>query len=171
MQAIDLIRGALRMTDEGAARLAADMRDAPLTQPTVRDGRPCGNHPVWLLGHIALLEGALPGIILGEEGGPNPVAHWAPLFAPGTEPKPDAALYPSFDEVLAKCRELRARNLNLLDRVGEAGLDRAPKAVPPGFEDAMRTNGQAFLLIALHQMVHYGQLADARRAAGRRPLM
>jgi hypothetical protein len=25
--------------------------------------------------------------------------------------------------------------------------------------------------VTLHQMVHYGQIADARRAAGREPLM
>jgi hypothetical protein len=171
LKAIDLIRSALQMTDLGTAALVVDMREAPLTQPVVRNGQPTGNHPLWILGHIAFLEGALPGIILGEEGEPNSVGHWAPLFAPGTEPKANASLYPSFDEVLGKCRELRARNLKLLDQIGEAGLDRAPKAIPPGFEDAMRTVGQTFQLIALHQMVHYGQIADARRAAGHKPRM
>ena len=51
------------------------------------------------------------------------------------------------------------------------GLDATPEFIPPGFEDAMKTTGRALLLIALHQMVHYGQLADARRAAGLPPLM
>jgi hypothetical protein len=33
----------------------------------------------------------------------------------------------------------------------------------------MSTIGRALLVIALHQMVHYGEIADARRAAGRKP--
>jgi hypothetical protein len=59
----------------------------------------------------------------------------------------------------------------MLDQIGEAGLDRAPKNIPPGFEDPMKTIGQTFLLISLHNMVHYGQIADARRAAGLKPRM
>lgn len=35
----------------------------------------------------------------------------------------------------------------------------------------MKTFGHTFLLITLHQMVHYGQIADARRVAGRKPVM
>jgi hypothetical protein len=73
--------------------------------------------------------------------------------------------------VLATYRRLRARNLKLLDDVGDSGLDRAPVAVPQGFEEVMKTVGQTLLLIALHNMVHYGQIADARRAAGLKPLL
>ena len=167
MKAIELIRWALQLSDEGLRRLVEDMREAPLTQPTSHGG----NHPIWVLGHLALLEGALPSILMGEEGGPNPVEHWRPLFGTGTEAKADAALYPSFDEVLTACRDLRARNLALLERIGESGLDKAPRAVPPGFEEVMKTVGQTFLLMSLHEMVHYGQIADARRVAGRRPLV
>ena len=35
----------------------------------------------------------------------------------------------------------------------------------------MKTNGRALLAITLHNMVHYGQIAVARRAAGLKPLM
>ena len=164
MKAIELIRWAMRASEEGTNRIVADMRDAPLTQPTSQGG----NHPLWVLGHLAYIEGAIPHVLLGE---PNPVEHWAPLFAPGSRPTTDPAAYPSFDEVLTKYRDLRARNVKLLDEIGEAGLDRVPKMIPPGFEDAMKTFGHTFLLITLHNMVHYGQVADARRAAGREPLM
>ena len=164
MKSIDLIRWAMQMTEQGTAALVADMRDAALTQPTSRGG----NHPLWVLGHLAYLEGAIPTVLLGE---PNPVERWAPLFASGTQPKTDASAYPSFDEVLNTYRDMRARNLKLLDELGEASLDRIPKQIPPGFEDAMKTFGHTFLLIALHNMVHYGQIADARRVAGRKPLM
>ena len=46
-----------------------------------------------------------------------------------------------------------------------------PKKVPPGFEELMTTFGQTLLLLTLHNMVHYGQIADARRVAGLKPLI
>jgi hypothetical protein len=162
MKAIDLIRWAMRMTDEWAARAAEDMRDAPLTQPTSLGG----NHPLWSVGHLAVVEGTVPQVLFGE---PNPVEHWRPLFGQGTRPTPDAGAYPPFDEVLATYRDLRAKNLARLDEIGDEGLDREPVAVPPGFEREMFTRGHTLLVIALHQMFHLGQVADARRAAGRPP--
>jgi hypothetical protein len=162
MKAIDLIRWALRMTDGWATWAAEDMRDAPLTQPTSRGG----NHPLWTVGHLAVVEGSIPQVLFGE---PNPVEHWRPLFGQGTRPTTDAGAYPPFDEVLKTYRDLRAKNLARLEAIGEEGLDRAPAAVPPGFEDEMSTMGHTLLVIALHQMSHVGQLADARRASGREP--
>ena len=167
MNAIELVRWAMRMTEQGTAALAADMRDAPLTCATPGAKGGDGNHPVWLLGHLAYLEGMVRHVLVGEA---NPVEHWGPLLGPGTRSTPDGN-YPAFDEVFGKYRELRAANVKLLDSIGEAGLDRPPKWVPPGFEDSMKTAGQTLLLICLHNMVHYGQIADARRVAGRKPLM
>jgi hypothetical protein len=164
MKAIDLIRGALRMSDEFTAKLAADMRDEPMTRTTSRGG----NHPLWIVGHLAVVEGGIPRILFGE---PNPVEHWGALFGQGSTPMDDRAAYPSFDEVLATYRGLRAKNLARLEEIGEAGLDRPPQAVPPGFENEMRTVGQTLLTMAMHQMMHFGQLADARRAAGRAPFV
>ena len=164
MKAIDLVRWAMRMTDESVRRLVEDMRDAPLTQPTSRGG----NHPLWTMGHLAYIEGNVPPILFGE---PHPLRHWEKLFGTGSHPVTDPAGYPPFDEVVATYRDLRAKNLKRLEEVDDAGLDRLPVAIPPGFEDAMKTFGHTFLLITLHQMVHYGQIADARRVAGRAPLM
>lgn len=168
MKAIELIRWALHLTDQGTARIVADLRDAPLTSPTPGAKGGDGNHPLWTLGHLCVIEGGIREILLGEA---NPVEHWKPLFAAGTTPKADASAYPSFDEVLGRYRELRAGTLKLLDWIGEDGLDRVPKRVPPGFEGLMTTFGQTLLLIALHNMVHYGQVADARRVAGLKPLV
>ena len=152
----------MQVSDQSIMMLLEDLRDAPLTAPT-----PCGgNHPRWVLGHITFVEGNLPHVIFGE---PNPVARWAPLFAPGTEPKTDASAYPPFDELLRTYRDLHARNLKLLDELGEAGLDRPTKSPPRGLDDALSTVGRTFLVIAMHHMSHRWQLADARRAAGRKP--
>ena len=49
----------------------------------------------------------------------------------GTEPISDVTAYPPFDEVLRTYRELRAKNLGLLEEIGEGGLDRPTKAPPP----------------------------------------
>jgi hypothetical protein len=163
MKTIELIQTAMALCEKATLSLIEDMRDAPLTQPTPRGG----NHPLWVLGHITFIEGSVPQTLFGE---PNPVAHWAPLFAPGSEPKDDAAEYPSFDELLRTYRRLREQNLKLLDEIGETGLDRPTKAPPKGLEETLRTFGQAFLVIAIHQMNHRGQVADARRVLGRKPV-
>ena len=168
MQAIELIRWAMQLTDEGTARIVADLRESPLTKNTPGGKAGDGNHAIWLLGHLAYIEGNIPRALFGE---PNPVEHWAPLFAAGTQPQGDAKVYPSFDEVLATYRNLRKTNLKRLDEIGEAGLDRVPKSPPPGFEGMMKTFGHTFLLITLHNMVHYGEIADARRVAGYKPLL
>jgi hypothetical protein len=159
MERIDLIRWAMQLSDDAVNRLVTDLDAHPLTQPTSKGG----NHPLWVVGHLAVIEGSLAQTLLGEE---NPVEHWWPLFGMGTEPQTDASMYPSFAEVLATYRRLRARNLAMLDQLGESRLGEAPKQVPPGFEDFMRTVGQTYLLTALHTMGHIGQLADVRRVVG-----
>ena len=168
MKRIDLIRWAMRMTDEATDRMVADLRDAPLTRPTPGGSGGDGNHPLWTIGHLCVIEAGIPSILFGE---PHPLEHWFGLFATGTQPSDDAGIYPPFDEILRTYHAMRARNLKLLDEIGEAGLDRVPANVPPGFQDMMTTFGQTFLLIALHNMVHYGQIADARRVAGLKPLL
>jgi hypothetical protein len=154
MKAIDVVRNALRESDRLATKMLEDMRDAPLTQPTPRGG----NHPLWVIGHFAHSEGLLHNRLSGE---PNPVEHWTALFAGGTEPCADASRYPAFDEVLAKYRQLRAANVKRLDGLNDAALGRS---VP-----TFGTVEQAYLGIAMHQMLHLGQVADARRVVGKAP--
>lgn len=163
MRAIDLIRNTMRFIDRFAFAMAEDMRDLPLTQPTPRGG----NHPLWVLGHLAVSEGDLTGMVRGD---PNPLDDWKRYFDSGTEPSADASAYPPFDEVFGKFREMRARTMRLLEELHDADLDRAPRAPQPGFEEIIRTNADALMLIVIHQEFHFGQVADARRAAGRKPL-
>jgi hypothetical protein len=163
MKSMDVIRNTLNNCERGTFGLIEDMRDAPLTQPTSHGG----NHPHWVLGHLTLVEGNVPALILGEK---SEVQHLAPLFAAGTEPKADGAGYPSYDELLGTYRRLRQRNLEIFEGLGEAGLDKPLKMVPQGLEKFMRTAGDVFVTIAMHQMGHRGQIADARRVAGRKPV-
>ena len=87
MQAIELIRWAMQLTDAGTARVVADLREHPLTCSTPGGKAGEGNHSIWLLGHMAFIEGQIPRSLFGE---PNPVEHWASLFSPGTQPQADA---------------------------------------------------------------------------------
>lgn len=160
MKAIDAVRMCLNVAD-GSLRIFEDMRDAPLTRP-IADG----NHPMWILGHLALAEGRLHQMILSET---NPVAHWKPLFDWGTKPSDDPGVYPPFDEVLQTYRTLRSRTLSLLESMSDDDLDRPTPSPPPGLEQWFATVGQTLLTIASHQAFHCGQASVALRAAGNQP--
>jgi uncharacterized damage-inducible protein DinB len=163
MQAKEMIRFALA-TSNGAVLSAIDkMSDAPTTFPTSNGG--C--HPLWVLGHLTVVEGMIPEVLFGEA---NPVAQWEKLFGQDTEAVGNASVYPSFAEVRSKYLELRDRNLRLLDSLTEEDLDRPTKAPPKGLEHEFATFGQSLLVLALHQTMHRSHVTDALRAAGRTAL-
>ena len=89
MNSIDLIRWALQLSDGLTAKLVADMRNAPMTPSTPGGKAGDGNHPIWTLGHLCVIEGGIPEILFGEN---NPVEHWKPLFHMGTQCSSDASL-------------------------------------------------------------------------------
>ncbi len=74
MKAIDLIRWAMNFTEQGTNRIVEDMKNAPLTQPCSNGG----NHPLWNMGHLAYIEGAIRHVVIGE---PNPVEDQRPGLA------------------------------------------------------------------------------------------
>ena len=161
MESKELIKANLEATLAMVLKLAEDMKDAPLTSPTPNGG----NHPMWVIGHLAYSEGAvICGLMLGE---PNPHEAWKEVFANGTEPVDDASVYPPFDDVIAKLRQTNQATLKLLDSLSEEDLDQASKNTPPQFESFFGTYRKCFMMMSNHRLMHYGQLADARRAAGR----
>lgn len=164
MNAVNFVRLTLEQSKGWILGLAADMKDAPLTAPTPNGG----NHPLWVLGHLTFSEADLiHGLVSGE---PNPLAEWKDLFGQGSEPTSDASLYPSFDEIMGKFEEVRANTLRVLDGMTDDDLDE-PSHAPEEMKDFFGTNGQVFATAAIHFAFHGGQIADARRAAGRPPLM
>ncbi|MFQ5847311.1 MAG: DinB family protein [Candidatus Methylomirabilales bacterium] len=161
MQSKELLRMTLEMTRGIVLPLIEDMKDAPVTFPTPNGG--C--HPLWVLGNATLSEARfVREWIVGE---PNPLAEWNAIFGAGTEPVADPATYPPFDEVMAKSHAVREGTLKLLDSFSEADLDKTSKA-PAQRQANFGTVRQCFLMTALHWMMHRGQVADARRAAGRK---
>ena len=125
MKGIDAVRMALKMADRWV-RLIEEMKDAPLTRT-----RPDRTHCMWVLGHITVTEGRLHKVLLGV---PNPVEHWKPMFDAGSTPSDDPAAYPPFAEVLQTYRQLRARTMEELEKIGDEGLDRPVENPPPGLE-------------------------------------
>ena len=159
----DAIRFALNISNRAVLGVIDDMSDDATTFPTPNGG--C--HPLWVLGHLTLVEGIIPAALFAEE---NPAAEWQQYFGENSEPVADARAYPPFAEVREKYLQLRERNLNILESLTEADLDKPTKAPPKGREREFATYGRSFLVLALHQAMHRGNLTDARRAAGRTAL-
>ena len=158
MQTKDAIKFALTVSN-GAVMSAIDkISDAPTTFPTSNGG--C--HPLWVLGHLTLVEGMMPTALYGEK---NPAEDWQKYFGEGTEPVRDTSAYPPFAEVKSRYLALRQRNLEILESLSEADLDKPTFAQPKGREREFATFGSSFLVIALHQAMHRGNVTDSIRAA------
>jgi hypothetical protein len=151
-------------TANGAVMSAIDqMSDAATTFPTPNGG--C--HPLWVIGHLTMVEGMIPEVLFGDK---NPVADWQKYFGENSEPVDDPGAYPPFAEVRKKYLELRERNLKLLESFSEEDLDKPAKAPPRGREREFGAYGRSFLVLALHQTMHRSHVTDALRAAGRTAL-
>jgi DinB superfamily len=158
MHTKDAITFALTVSNKAVLGVIDEMSGAATTFPTPNGG--C--HPLWVLGHLTLVEGMIPAVLFGDE---NPAADWGRFFGEHSEPVADAAAYPPFAEVRAKYVRLRERNLQLLESLSEADLDKPTAAPPKGREREFATYGSSFLVLALHQMIHRSHVTDARRAA------
>ena len=156
----DAIRFSLNLAEEAMFKSLAQIDDIPLTFPTEEGG--C--HPLWVLGHLAFVEGLAYKMLAGGE---NPTAEWASLFAPDSIPTDEVAKYPSIEKVRARYLHLRQMNLQFLDSLSDADLDKPTQWQPEGLEEHFATYGKALLTLALHQMAHGGQITDAIRSAGR----
>lgn len=140
----------------------SEMADAPLLRP----GPWGGNHAMWIAGHLTVVEGRLQQMLHGI---PNPVTKWKPLFDWGSEASDDPSIYPPYEEVVQKFKELRGQTHAFLDEFGEEGLDRPTKSQPPGFK-GFETAGSAIIIIAGHACGHLGGLTVVRAAAGKERL-
>jgi hypothetical protein len=159
MQSIDLIRDNLKKSADRVLARVEEMREHCVVFPTPKGG--C--HTLWVLGHLAYIEGlVVRGFMLGER---NPLAEWEDLFD-GADTSGEVSQFPPFDQVLAKCREVRESTVTLVDSLSEEDLDKASAKAPAGFEDTFGTYRLCLQYAADHWYMHRGQLADARRAAG-----
>lgn len=165
MKLRELLRYQIEISKQLTVGLLADMQDAPLTAPTPNGG----NHPLWITGHLTYSEANLVHhIMLGET---NPLLDWKDLFGRGSEPSTDESIYPSMEEVLTKWEEVRQHTLQILDGLSEEDFEKPSANPPAGREALFDTYAKVITLVGQHPLLHRGQVADARRAAGRVPLM
>ena len=164
MNAIDFIRTQMEMSKAWILGLAADLQDAPLTAPTPNGG----NHPLWIVGHLAYSEANI--INAFTQGKANPLAQWQDLFSNGIQPVADASHYPPYQDLLAQLETVRADTLAYLDTLTEEDLDK-PSHAPEEMQSYFGTIGKCLAVLTTHLAFHGGQLADARRALGRDLLM
>lgn len=164
MKASDVLKNSLESSKVWLSALVDDIKDAPTTFPTSNKG----NHPLWCLGHVIYSEaGMVAGMIHGK---PDPMPQWEPLFGRGRVPDADAKKYPTVPNMLAEWDKVRAATLTTLAGLSEADLDK-PTQCPPELKAMFGTIGQVFVMIGLHTTFHAGQVADARRTLGRKPLL
>lgn len=160
MNAKSAILTALKFSDQFANALV-DMKDAPLKRP----GEWGGNHPMWIAGHLAVVEGRMHKMLFGTA---NPVEHWKPLFDWGSQPSDDQSIYPPYEQVLATFADLRGKTRAYLESLDDKSLDK-PVAIPAPGLGIFDSIGSTILIIAVHQCLHAGEAAVARRAAGKMP--
>lgn len=165
MNTADYIKLSLEQSKAWVLPLILDMKDAATTMPTSKGG----NHPHWCFGHLVYSESLLINKYM--LGGTHPLSDWGEVFGAGKQPDPDAAGYPSFDAVLEQFEKTRAGTLEVLSSLSDADLAQPSKAPPEGAEEFFGTYAQCFFAVSHHFTFHGGQIADARRAAGRPPLM
>jgi hypothetical protein len=153
MHTKDAIKFALTASNGAVLSVIDEMSGAPTTFPTPNGG--C--HPLWVLGHLALIEGSIPAILFG---GQNPAAKWAEYFGEGSEPVDDAAGYPLFAEVRDLYVRLREKNLALLESLSEADLDK-PSDVLFGCARFVQVNDGCYLM---HQVFRQAARYKVRMA-------
>lgn len=160
MNTIDFIKTSLETSKGWTLTLITDMKDSPFTLPTPNGG----NHPLWLLGHIVHSESNLFDVFV--QGQSNRFPELQNLFEMGSTPSTDPTIYPSMDDLLEKFESIRADVLAHLDTLTDSDLDN-PSHAPEEFGQGFSTVGGCFSAMIIHPSFHAGQVADARRAAGR----
>lgn len=165
MSTLDYIRSTMDLGESMTISLIDDMKDACCTAPTIKGG----NHPLWVLGHLAYSEGSMIyGMMLGED---NPLEDLKPVFGANSEPTSDLADYLPFDEVRAMFDQIRGQTRKLMDGLTDADLDKKSNNCPDEWESYFGTWGKCLHINALHVFMHHGQVADSRRSLGRAPMM
>src|SRR5947208_14870312 len=112
MKTKEAIQFALTISDRAVLSTIDKASGAPTTFPTPNGG--CD--PLWVLGHLTLVEGMIPAVFFGDK---NPATDWQQYFGENSEPVSDPSAYPPLTEVREKYLQLREQNLKLLESLSE----------------------------------------------------
>ena len=130
---------------------------------------PGANHPLWIMGHLALADNRFAGRFREETDQKSDA--FVDAFWIGSTPVADPAAYPAVVEVRAYFDDRRKNLLKVIDQLTEDELLAPLEPVPenhPMFPAP--SQGSWLLYAAAHESTHVGQLTVCRRGLGQAPL-
>lgn len=143
----------------------AILKDLTQPQDWIVRVPPTGNHALWVVGHLTLVENNFLGMV--DPGSKLDFGKYTELFGRGTVPVADLGHYPLSADLLQVFRERRTTLLKLLQGLREADFLRAtPEGAPPFIPDV----AAVFQIAAWHEGLHAGQLSAIRRSLGHAPI-
>jgi hypothetical protein len=150
-----------RGNGQRAQRLLANIPDDRMTE------QPHGllNHPAWSLGHLILAHPAIASLARGEAVADPGLTPEAKLFANGTKPQADPALYPSRAELAERFAQGHA-----LVEEAVAAMDPAILEREPGLERWKKSFGKTGVVL-VHMMIwheahHLAEVAAWKKVLG-----
>lgn len=150
------LAGVLQLLDTSDYYLERSLRGLAPHELTMRIAP--ANSPLWIAGHVAIGRARLAGFL----GSPSPVP-WVDVFGKGACENA-ATVMPSVERVLALWREVGTDVRARLASASEAELSEPGGPELPG-SDGTRLGTIVYLVF--HEAYHVGQIAHARKAAGR----
>lgn len=124
--------------------------------------RPAKAHPLWLVGHLANTANVimLQWVLNGDSVTPKGFGKmFAPDFGGGAPVTPNAADYPSWDEVIATYDKTFGTAIELAKKLADDDL---PKPLPGRIPDPLRQHfssiGKSLNIMVLHDSYHRGQI-------------
>ncbi len=127
-------------------------------------------HVAWQVGHLAMAESRLA---LQRVRGQKPddaeliSDDFLALFGKGSVPNPDAAMYPTPEEIRSVFDGVHRQTVEELQSLPEAIFDESTDVQP---HPMFNTKLGAVQWCALHEMSHAGQIGLLRRLCGNDPL-
>ena len=128
---------------------------------------PCegGNHPLWIVGHLAATDDAFQTMLAGSTSTLS--ESWGKLFGMGSKPVCDAAAYPSRDEIVAALEPTRS---SLKSWLGSLSDEQLLEPIEGDLGQFAKNHATLMATIAWHEGLHAGQLGVVRRSLGMPPL-
>jgi uncharacterized damage-inducible protein DinB len=131
---------------------------------------PQANHAAWLTGHLGMADNRF--ITMFRPDYADPREEWNERMWFGSEISGDRTLFPAVDELKTYFDERRKTLLKVLDEVSDDEL--AADGPPADAKSPLAgcpCKGHAFLFVARHESIHFGQLSVASRGLGLNPLI
>lgn len=122
---------------------------------------PSDNHPVWVMGHLAMTDGWALSLL----GGTAPAIPdtYKEIFGPGTKPTSDSKAYPPAPDVRRVFDDVRTALIRWYETAPDAALTVALSDKSGGFfNDPI----DALIKLGWHEGWHFGQVATIRKSLG-----